>query len=180
MVRTIVFFLAVTLIAGCGPAKLSPEEIATEKKAIESAVSGFWKAYESRDMAAVSKSLTSTGELLFFGTDSAEVIRSREQWETQVQHDWELFQTLKVGDLRNLSILLSDDARLGSAVCEIPMQMTVGGQESHALFRYAATLRKEAGEWRLVTGMAAVATVGQSSAVLVAKMKEEAVAKAKK
>lgn len=180
MVRTIVFFLTVTLIAGCGPATLSPGEIATEKKAIESVVSGFWKAYESRDAAAVLKSITSNSDLLFFGTDSAEVIRSKAQWETQVKNDWELFQTLKVGDPRNLSTLLSDDGRLGSIVCEIPVQMTVGGQESHSLFRFAATLQKESGEWRFVSGMAAVATVGQASADLVAKMKEEAAAKVKK
>ena len=43
--------------------------------------------------------------------------------------------------------------------------MTVGGQESHSLFRFAATLQKESGEWRFVSGMAAVATVGQSDNV---------------
>ena len=98
MVRTIVFFLTVTLMQDPAPRRGLPGEIVTEKKAIESVVSGFWKAYESRDAAAVLKSITSNSDLLFFGTDSAEVIRSKAQWETQVKNDWELFQTLKVGD----------------------------------------------------------------------------------
>ena len=117
---------------------------------------------------------------MFFGTDSAEVIRTIAQWETSAKNDWDLFQTVKLGELKNVSTILADDGGLGSIVCETPADMTVGGQQMHSLFRSAITVRKENGEWRFVHGVVAVATVGQSSAELVAKMKGEKAAPVKK
>ena len=72
-----------------------------------------------------------------------------------------------------VSTLVSSDGELCSIMCEMPADITMGGQQSHAFFRVAGTVRKENGEWRFVHGMVAIATVGQSSAELVAKMKEE-------
>ena len=174
MYRLIAVFLLVGLLAGCGPRKLSPGEVATEQKTIESLVTDLWKAYSAKDLPALTKLYTTSTDLLFFGTDSAEVIRSIPLWEAQVKNDWELFQTVKFGELRNVSILLSDDGTLGSIACETPADMVVAGQPSHSLFRMASALRKENGSWRFVHGMVAVATVGQSSAELVARMKAEA------
>jgi len=170
----------VALLAGCGPPKTSPGDAAAEKKAIETLVSDFWKGYEAKNVAATLKLYTSSGDLLFFGTDSAEVIRTIPQWENQAKNDWELFQTVKFGALKNIAVLLAGDGELGSIVCEIPVDMTVGGQQSHSLFRFAGIARKENGGWRLVHGMVAIATVGQSSSELVAKMKEEKAGPVKK
>jgi hypothetical protein len=175
MHRLIPLALILGLLFGCGPKKMSPADIATEKKAIESLVSNFWKMYEEKNL--LSNPLSSAGDILIFGTDSAEVFRTVPQWETEIKNDWELFQTLNVGDLRNVSTLVANDGELGSIVCELPADMTVGGQVTHSLFRFAAAVRKEKGEWRFVHGMIAVATVGQSSAELVAKMKATPVKK---
>ena len=171
MHRFIPLALILGLLYGCGPQKMSPADIATEKKAIESLVANFWKAVESKNPAAVTKLFTTSGDFLFFGTDSAEVMRTIPQWESQAKYDWELFQTVKIGEMKNFSSVLADDGGVGSIVCEIPADMTVGGQMTHSLFRFAAAVRKENSEWHFVHCMAAVATVGQSSAELVAKMK---------
>jgi hypothetical protein len=80
---------------------------------------------------------------------------------------------VKFGELRNVSILLSDDGTLGSIACETLADIVAAGQPSHSLFRMASALRKENGSWRFVHGMVAVATEGQSSAELVARMKAE-------
>jgi len=139
-----------------------------------------WKGYEAKDLAAVTRAYTPSGELLFFGTDSAEIIKSVGQWENQAKNDWELSQRVKFGAMKNVSTLVSGNGELGSIVCELPADMTIGGQQSHALFRYAGTVKKEKGEWRLVHGIVAIATVGQSSAEVVARMKAEKIAPARK
>ena len=174
MYRLICLCIVLGLLTGCGPKKLSPVEAAAEKKAIETLIASFWKANTSKDLPAMIKLYTKSNGLLFFGTDSAEIITSISQWEAQMESDWELIQTIKVGELKNVSVLLAEDGTMGSIMCEMPTDLTAGGQLSHSLFRFASTVQKENGEWKLVHGMVAVATTGQSSAELVAKMKAEA------
>jgi ketosteroid isomerase-like protein len=173
MNRLILSVVVLGLLSGCSPRKMSTEEIATQKKAIETLVSNFMKAYEAKDLTALTKVFTPSDDLMFFGTDSAEVIRTLAQWESQAKNDWELFQTVKFGDFKNVATVVSDDGTLGSLVCEVPADVVVGGQPSHNLFRFACVARKENGEWRMVQGMIAMATVGQSSAEMVAKMEAE-------
>jgi hypothetical protein len=50
--------------------------------------------------------------------------------------------------------------------------MTFAGKPMHSLIRASNLLKKENGEWCFVQGMIAFASVGQSSAEIVAKMKE--------
>jgi ketosteroid isomerase-like protein len=180
MHRIIPLLVILGLFSGCGPRKKSPEEITTEKKAIASLVADYWKAYETKNISAVAKFFTASGDLKFFGTDSAEVINTTAEMEAQKKDDMELLQTVKVGGMKNVSLVLANDGELGSIVCEIPVDMTVGGEQGHSLFRFAGTMRKENGEWRIVHGLVALATVGQSSAELLSKMKAEQGAPAKK
>ena len=175
MYRLVALFVGLALLAGCAPKKLTPDEIAAERKAIQSMVVDMWKAYESKNPAGLTSLYTTSGDLQFFGTDSAEIIRTIAQWETQAKNDLETFQSIKFGEPRNVSVILSDDGGFGSIVCECPADLTVGGQQSHFLYRFASSVRKENGRWRFVHGMIAVATVGQSSADIVAKMKSESV-----
>ena len=170
--RFISLLVIAALVSGCGPKKLNVQDIAREKKAVESVITTFWKAYESKDLAAMDKFLSTSPEVVFFGTDSAEVVKSPAQWEIQKRDDMQLFEAFKAGELRNLSIQVDSYGELASSVCEIPLDMKIGGQMSHSLARIAMTMKKEKGDWRTIQGMLAFATVGQSSAELVAKMKE--------
>lgn len=172
MHRIISSLVIVALMWGCGPKKMTPEESAKEKKAVESVLSSFWKAYESKDASAAKNTFSASTDLMFFGTDSAEVVKTVTQWETQMKDDWELFETVKFGEMRNLSIQVDGYGELATALYELPVDMTISGKPSHSLFRGANVLKKENGGWRLFQGVVAVATVGQSSAELVAKMKE--------
>ena len=172
MYRTMLVLLSTALLFGCGPKRLAVDDIAKEKKAVESVLVNFWKAYEMKDAAAMDKLLSPSSGLMFFGTDSAEVIKSIAQWEVQKKDDMQLFEAFKAGELRNVSSQIDSYGELASTVCEIPVDMTVGGQLSHSLARFAVTMKNENGEWHIIQGMVAFATMGQSSAELVAKMKE--------
>jgi len=171
-IRLTIILVAIIMF-GCGPKKLTTEDIIKEKEAIKSLISDFWKAYEQKDASAMLKFFSTSPELLWFGTDSTEVINTIDQWETQMKNDWQLFEKVSFGELRNLSILIDDYGELASALYEAGLDMTIEGKQSHALMRGSNVLVKENGEWRFIQGMLAFASVGQSSAELMEKMKEE-------
>jgi hypothetical protein len=126
------------------------------------------------DLAAMSGMLTASPDFIFFGSDAAEVIRGRHAWEDLMQNDWQLFEKTKFGDPGYLAIQISDDGNLASAVYEVPDVSLVKGRKVESLDRFAITMRKENGAWRIVQGITAVATAGESSADMVARRKIKA------
>ena len=172
MKQLIIIMLLISLILGCEPLKMTSEQIAAEKKAIDSIITEFNKGYESKDIESMIKLFSKSDELIGFGTDSAEVTKSIDEWRTQFENDFQLFDSVKIGNLRNLSIQISNGGDLASAVYEAPADMVYDGQSAHIFLRFANTWKKENGEWRIIQLMASSATKGQSSAELIKKMKE--------
>jgi len=170
MRHVILVLFSIVLIAGCGPQKLTDEQIATEKKAIEGLITKFHSAYEAKDVAGITD-LFSKGELMFFGTDSAEVLKNASDVQKEFKADSELVGSAKLGTTRNLSIQVASMGDLASAVYEVPADIVIGGKSSHALIRFAMTFKKENNVWKIVQVEVAFATTGQSSAELVEKMK---------
>jgi ketosteroid isomerase-like protein len=169
MIRIMLVLLSAAFVFGCGSRELSVAEIAKEKQAVNLVVAKFWKAYETKDAAAMKRLLSPSSGIMFFGSDSAEVMNSTAQWDARMKDDMQVLASFKAGEPRHLSTEIDSDGELASTVCEVPVDMTVGGQSSHALMRLAVTMKHESGEWHIVQGMDAFATVGQSSAELLAK-----------
>lgn len=171
MYRSVWAILGAALIWGCGPKQMTVEDTAKEKKAVETVVANFWKAYETKDAEVVNKLISSTTPLAFFGTDSAEVIKGADDWKTQMRNDMKLFDSFKAGEPKNVSTEVSSTGDMAATISELPVDMKMGKQKMHALARFAFTLKKEKDDWRITQGMVAFATKGQSSAEMVAKMK---------
>lgn len=170
MRHVILVLLSIVLIAGCAPQKLTNEQIATEKKAIEGLITKFHSAYQAKDVTGITD-LFSKGELMFFGTDSAEVLKNASDVQKEFKADSELVGSAKLGTIRNLSIQVASSGDLASAVYEVPGDLVTADKSSHALIRFAMTFKKEKNVWKIVQGEGAVATTGQSSVELVEKMK---------
>jgi ketosteroid isomerase-like protein len=170
MRHVILVLLSIVLIAGCKAQKLTNEQIATEKKAIEGLITKFHSAYEAKDVTGITD-LFSKGELMFFGTDSAEVLKNASDVQKEFKADSELVGSAKLGTVQNLSIQVASMGDLASAVYEVPGDLVMADKSSHALIRFAMTFKKENNVWKIVQGEVAVATTGQSSAELVEKMK---------
>jgi len=166
------FVIALGLLAGCAPKGLTPEQVAQEKEAIKTAIAGFHKDYEAKDGKAVMSLISAAPDFMFFGTDVAEVIKSSAEMDTLKEYDFQLFESVKFGELQHLAIQVSNDGSLASAVYQVPFEMKMAGQTSSSMFRLAFTFKKENGSWKIVQGMAAFPTTGQSSAELVKKMQE--------
>ena len=165
--------LLVLLVAGCGAQKPAPVDVAQEKEAIQAVIESFGQAYAAKDLVGVGKLVSASGEFMFFGTDAAEVMKSKADFETQMTADWQVFESAKVGAPRNLAIQVSSDGQLAFAVWETTWDVIVGGKASQVPLRFADGFRKEDGQWRLIQGVAAAATVGQSSAEMLMKMKAQ-------
>ena len=182
-VATRVFPLALiglVLLAGCAAKVLSPEQAAQEKSAIRTVIANYHKGYETKDHDLFRPLISNSPDMMFFGSDVAEVVKSSAEMETEKDYDFQLFQTAKFGEVQDLAIQVANDGSLASAVYQVPLTMTVDGQTSTAMFRLAFTLRKEAGAWKIVQGMVAFPSTGQSSAELVRQMKEKSAAAAPK
>ena len=155
------------VLLACVMQRKSAKNIDREKGEVAATLVKFWQAYERKNLAAMSGMLTASSDFTFFGSDAADATRSRHDWEYLMQKDWQLFETTKFGEPRNLAIQISDDRKLASAVCEVQDVSLIEGR----IDRFAITMRRENGDWRIVQGMTAVVTVGESSAEIVARRK---------
>jgi ketosteroid isomerase-like protein len=157
-----------------GPPRRAPMESDRDKAEVVATVVRFWQAYERKDLATLSNMLTTADDFTFFGSDAAEVVKTRREWEDLMRNDWQFFETIRFGEPSNIAIQISADKQLASIMYEVTDISLVGGKNVESLDRFAMTMRKENGAWRIVHGMTAVATKGESSAEIVARRRKGA------
>jgi ketosteroid isomerase-like protein len=143
---------------------------ADEQAAVKKVIADFQSAYMAKDWSRMEGLFS--GDLKFFGTDSAEVIRSVADFRKQMTDDWQVIDSPKLEGTRNLSIILDRDHEVASAIYETPFSGKAGGEMMSGTMRFAQTFRKENGNWKLVHGLVSMATVGQSSAAMIEQMKK--------
>jgi ketosteroid isomerase-like protein len=172
MHRFFSFMVVIALFSSCAPNKLTQGDIAREKKAIESVAIDYCKLVAAKNSDAVLSLFTNSPDFMLLGTDAAEVFKSKAQLKSHLEVDWQLLDVTKVGDLQNVSILMSKDGGLASMLYEVPWDMNMAGQTVHALVRFAMTMAKENNEWHIIQLLGQMATVGQSSEDMLEAMKK--------
>lgn len=177
--KKMIYLLIVTFFtSGCannsvpGLTALTDEEVNTEKVAITEQITSLLKAYEQRD-PALSYEIFSSNELLGFGTDAAEVIKTKDQWEDQITNDLKLIESMNFGSPQNLSIHVSETGDLAASLFEIQAEVVSFGESSNSLIRFSQTWKKEDNTWKIVGFMVAFATEGQSSAEIIEQLSTE-------
>jgi len=170
MKRSCIILIVLGFLVGCFQPTMTTMQKAVEVEAIKSQIEQFVKAYEARDIELALGFISTAEDLLVFGTDQAEVITSRSDFEKQLTDDMQLFESIKSGERKSLSIQISNCGDLASAYYELPFEVTVSGETSTFLLRFAQTFRNEHGDWRIVQSLASSPSTGQSSAELVREM----------
>lgn len=160
------------LFSSCASKKLTQKDIAREKKAVESIAINYGKLVAAKDTDGVLRLISDSPEFMFIGTDSSEVFKNKDQFKAHLEVDWQILEDLKVGELQNVSILISQDGELASMYYEVPWDMSLAGQTMQALVRFAMTMTKEHNEWHIIQGLGQFATVGQSSEDMLKQIKE--------
>lgn len=173
MSKSILLLLAASVLTSCVSSRRAPMEVDRDKAEVVATVIRFWQAYERKDLAALSNMLTTADDFTFFGSDAAEVVKTRPEWEELMRNDWQLFETTRFGKPRNIAVQISADKQLASIVYEVTDISLVEGKNIESLDRFAMTMRMEGGAWRIVQGMTAVATKGESSAEIAAGRRKE-------
>src|SRR5207244_11577969 len=110
------------------------------------------QANKREHIPTMSETLTKSSNLTSLGSDAAEVVTTRSEWETLMRNDSQLFETTRFGEPRNLAIQISDNGKVGSIVYEVPDISLVEGKSIESLDRFAMTMRKEGDAWRIVQG----------------------------
>lgn len=167
------FIVLITLIilSGCSNKKFTDDQKNSEKEKIKTRIETFIAAYENKDMSAVISMLSASNSFFFFGSDVAEKNYNISDFQNQMDHDWQLFDKIDFGQIRNESIIISDSGDLAVAIYEIPVSASVGNSLSKFVLRMTNTFIKENGIWLLVQGMSSIPSVGESSAELIQKIK---------
>lgn len=161
-----------SIFTGCNSEKLSDDQRKSETVKIKTRIETFTAAYEKKDMNSVIALLSSSNSFYFLGSDVAEKNFNISDFQNQIDHDWELFDSIDFGQIRNESIIISDSDDLAVAIYEIPVSAKVGNSYSKFVMRMTNTFVKEKDLWQLVQGMISIPSVGESSAELI-KMKKK-------
>ena len=164
-------FIIAFLVGGCKSEKLTSEQIGSEKDKIKTRIESFLISYAKKDMNTIVSMLSSSKEFNFLGSDVSEINKNKSDFQNQLDQDWKLFESVHFGEIRNLSIRISDCGDLAVAVFDAPMTIVVKGNQSKFFFRMSNTFVKENSLWQLVQGLGSIPSVGESSVELIQKLK---------
>lgn len=167
------YLFIIFLLIGCHSEKLTQEELNSEKERVQTRIENFLNAYANKDMDSIMPMLAGSEDFQFFGSDVSEVNKSKADFQNQIDQDWKLFKTIQFGELRNLSIKISDCGDLAVASYEIPMAVSIGETQSKFIFRMSNAFIKDQGLWKLVQGFASIPSTGQSSVELANKLSNQ-------
>ncbi|MGE5431382.1 MAG: nuclear transport factor 2 family protein [Syntrophomonadaceae bacterium] len=160
------------ILSGCAQKKLSEEQLASEKKAVEARIQQMMDGMSKEDMSSL-MGLISPAEFLGFGTDSAEVLRNAAEFREQTKNEFVMNDKFEFSKPHILAVSVSDNADLAASLVETPAEVVMHGKPMHMLIRLAQTWRKENGKWMMINLLFQVASTGQSTAELVRKMTEK-------
>jgi len=167
---SILLITMLALVSGCKSEKLTSDEINAEKDKVKTRIESFLLSYANKDMNKIIAMLSSSKEFHFLGSDVSEINSSVADFQNQLDQDWKFFETVHFGEIRNLSIRISECGDLAVAVFDAPMTVTVKGNQSKFFFRMSNTFVKENNIWQLVQGLASIPSVGESSVELIQKL----------
>lgn len=170
--KTISLLFVITLLMiSCKSEKLTSGEINAEKDKVKTRIESFLVSYTNKDMNKILAMLSSSEEFRFLGSDVSEINNSTADFQNQLDQDWKLFESIHFGEIRNLSIKISECGDLAVAVFDAPMTVMVKENQSKFFLRMSNTFVKENGLWQLVLGAGSIPSIGESSIELNQKIK---------
>lgn len=124
-----------------------------EKGAFET-VKHFLEGYSQRNVEACMSLISAAKPILLFGTNENEVFKTPDDVRSALKSDFEGMIHIHWGEHRHFHV--EAQSTFASVLLELPISYQVEGKEHETLFRYALTLVKEDGQWKICSGMASV------------------------
>ncbi len=137
------------------PVYLSQSELEKEKEKIKEVVQAYNQASENKNFAELVKTLHD--EVIFFGTDSVEVIRTFADFKTAMEEQWEKFEKIDYGNITDVTIMMDDLGTMASIYFGVPCDITLNGITKHYYLRGHRTLKKNIkNNWVITSGLLSI------------------------
>ena len=164
MKKYLPLFILMIFIASCGPSiePLTQQEIEQEKQAVIDVIKAYNKASQEKDFAGILPTLADN--VVFFGTDSAEVIKNLNEFKAKITEQFNEVDEMRIGEMTDVSVIIDPYGNFASVIYGMPLTVVIDNVMEKMFVRVARTLKKEDGRWVIVSGIIGVAR-GTSSAV---------------
>ncbi|MBI5326361.1 MAG: nuclear transport factor 2 family protein [Ignavibacteriae bacterium] len=171
MKSLLLLFSMMFILVFCAPKEkeLTAEQITQEKQAIVKVMKEYNDASEAKSWSRLVETLAS--EVRFYGTDSAEVINTFDEYREKIMTQWNLFDKQKYGEMTNIHIQMDPNASFASIIYGIPFDVTIGEKVAHLFLRIQRTLKKENDKWVIVRGI--VGSTDPKQALILQQILEE-------
>jgi hypothetical protein len=158
MKNVLQFLFIVVFLSACGVDKKdAPVNLEAEKKAVQDVVIQYHKAAEDLNFAQMEETLAEN--VIFYGTDSAETIKSRAEFQDKFKQQQQTYK-IKYLNMVDQTILMDDKGTVASIIYGMPIDLTFDGKVYHAFTRNAKNLKKENGKWLICSGIVGLAATG--------------------
>lgn len=158
--------ISILLVISCDSNRLSRDQINAEKDIIRARIESFLISYQNKDLDKILSILSSSKNFFFFGSDLAEINKSKSDFQIQMVQDWKLFDSITFGDIRNADIVVSKSGDFANAIFEVPMKVVISKIPSSFAMRLDLCFLNEDGIWKIKQGLVSIPSVGQSSSEL--------------
>ena len=157
MKKYLPFFILLILVVSCAPSvePLTNQEIEAEKQAVIDVMKSYNTAFQQKDFAGVLPTLAD--DVVFFGTDSAEVINNLNEFKKKLTQQFNEVDEMRYGEMTDIFIQMDPYGNFASIVYGMPLTVVKDSVIEHMFVRVARTLRKEDGHWVIVSGIIGVA-----------------------
>jgi ketosteroid isomerase-like protein len=166
MSRFLLLLFLLPIFAGCGGPndndKLSPEVLNAEKQEVINTLKEYNTAFEEKNFSRLVPTLSE--DVVFFGTDSAEVIKSLSEFKNVLEKQWNTYDTMIYGNMSDVVVQMDNKASVASVYYGIPCTIVnKDGKHENMFLRVARTLKKEKNKWTIVSGIVSIARTGNAS-----------------
>lgn len=137
-----------------------PIDINHEKEEVIKIVKEYHDAAQKESWNDVEETLAK--KVVFFGSDSAENIQSRNDFKKALHTQWSQV-TMKYGDIVDQVIYMDNRAKMATIFYGIPMSISVEGDSLrfHVFTRNSKLLKREKDGWKIESGMMSIAADGE-------------------
>jgi len=128
--------------------------MANKEQAVLDAVRNFLDSYSQRNIEKCMSLISVSRPILLFGTNENEVFKTLDDVRSAFKRDFESMTNIDWGQHRQFHVEAL--FTLASVLIELPISYQTEEKEVKALFRYALTLTREDGQWKICSLMASV------------------------
>ena len=156
--------ISIFILAGCmgnGTKPLTGTQLAKEKAKVMEVINQYNDASNKKSFSTIIQTLDEN--VVFFGSDSTEIIRSLNDFKKMIQSQWNQLD-IQSGSMVDTWIEMDPTGTLASVVFGQPSVITLpDGTKQNAFFRIARTLKKKDNQWLIVSGIVSMTSSNPTS-----------------